>query len=106
MDPWGLLDPAFKGSDSQRGFKRSNESGSNQPAGKCSKTNTGNKNEGGLMGRTRIFGFHRGDCKAQPLTVDQSYQKTPAGIEALKRQNECFICGQMGHLAQACRSKN
>jgi Retrotransposon gag protein len=35
------FETAFKGSDSQRGLKRSNESGSHQPTGKSSKTNTG-----------------------------------------------------------------
>ena len=100
------FEAAFKGIDSQRGFKRSNESGSIQPAGKRSKTNTGNRNGGGSMGRTRPFGFHRGDRKAQPQTVAERYQKTPAEIEALKRQNACFICGQKGHMAQACKSKN
>jgi hypothetical protein len=30
------------------------------------------------------------DRKAQPQTVAERYQKTPAEIEALKRQNACF----------------
>jgi Retrotransposon gag protein len=72
------FEAAFKGSDYQRGFKRSNESGSIQPARKRSKTNTGNRNGGRSMGRTRPVGFHRGDGKAQPQTVYERYQKTPA----------------------------
>jgi hypothetical protein len=99
------FEAAFKGSDSQRGFKRSNEAGSIQPAGKRSKTNNGNRNGGGSMGRTLPFGFHRGDRKAKPQTVAERYQKTPAEIEALKRQNACFVCGQKGHMAQAGKSK-
>jgi hypothetical protein len=71
---------ALKGSDSQRGFKRSNESGSIQPAVKRSKTNTGNRNGGGSMGRTLPIGLHRVDRKAQPQTVAERYQKTPAEI--------------------------
>jgi tRNA nucleotidyltransferase/poly(A) polymerase len=47
------FEAAFKGIDSQRGFKRSYESGSNQPAGKRSKTNTGNRDGDGSMGLTR-----------------------------------------------------
>jgi Ty3 transposon capsid-like protein/Zinc knuckle len=100
------FEAAFKGIDSQRGFKRSNESVSNQPAGNRSKTNTGNRNGGGSMGRTRTFGLHRGDLKAQPQTVAERYQKTSAEIETLKPQNACFVCGQKGHMAQACKSKN
>jgi Ty3 transposon capsid-like protein len=100
------FEAAFKGSDSQRGCKRSNESGSIQPAGKCSKISTGNRNGGGSMGRIRPFGFHRGDRKAQPQTVAERYQKTPAEIEALKRQKARFACGQKSHMAQACKSKN
>jgi hypothetical protein len=38
--------------------------------------------------------------------VAERYQKTPAEIEALKRKNACFVCGQTVHKAQACRSKN
>jgi hypothetical protein len=67
------FEAAFKRSNSQRGFKRSNESGSNQLAGKSSKTNTGNRNGGGSMGRTRFFGFHGGDREAQPQTVAERY---------------------------------
>jgi hypothetical protein len=100
------FEAAFKGNDSQRGFKCSNEFGCHQPIGKRSKTNTGNRNGGGSMGRTRPFGFHKGDRKAQPQTVAECYQKTPAEIEALKRQNACFVCGQKGHMAQACYSIN
>jgi Ty3 transposon capsid-like protein len=100
------FEAAFKGINSQRGFKRSNECGSIQPAGKSSKNSTGNRNGGGSMGRTRPFGFHRGERKAQPQTVAERYQKTPDEIEALKRQNACFVCGQKVHMAQACKSKN
>jgi hypothetical protein len=60
------FEASFKGNDSQRAFKGSNESGSNQPAGKRSKVETGNRNGGGSMGRNRPFGFRRGDRKAQP----------------------------------------
>jgi hypothetical protein len=101
------FEAAFKGNDSQRRIlKRSNESGIHQYTGIRSKTNTCNRNGGGSMGRTRPFGLQRGDRKAQPQTVAESYQKTPAEIEALKRQNACFVCGQKGHMAQACKSKN
>jgi hypothetical protein len=63
------FEAAFKGNDSQRGLKRSNESVVHQYTGKRSNTNTGNRN-GGDMGRTRPFGLHRGDGKAQPKAVD------------------------------------
>jgi Retrotransposon gag protein len=63
---------SFKGNDSLRGFKRFNESGIHQSTGKRSKTITGNINGGGSMGRmgrTRPFGFYKGDRKRQPQTV-------------------------------------
>jgi hypothetical protein len=43
------------------------------------------------MGRIRPFGFHRGGRKAQPQTMAERYQKNPAEIEALKRQNACIF---------------
>jgi hypothetical protein len=58
------------------------------------------------MGRTRPFGFHRGYRKAQPQTAPESYQKSTVEIEALERKNALFVCGQKGHMAQACMSKN
>jgi hypothetical protein len=84
------FEAAFKGSDSQRGFKRSNESGRNQHE-KCSESNSGNRNGGGYMGRTRPFVFCRGHLKAQPQTVAERFQKVPAEIEALTRQNNVLF---------------
>jgi hypothetical protein len=99
------FEAAFKGNYSQGRLKRSNESRIHQYTGKLSITSTGNINGGGSMGLTRTFGFHKGDLKAQPQTVAERYQETPAEIEALKRQNTCFVCEQKFHMAQACKSK-
>jgi hypothetical protein len=68
------FEAAFKGNDSQRGLKRSNEFGIHQCTGKRSKNNTGNRNGGGSMGLNRHFRFHKG-LKAQPQTVAERYQK-------------------------------
>jgi hypothetical protein len=56
------------------------------------------------MGRTRPFGFQKGDLKALPQTVAERYQNSPAEIEELKRQNKCIVCGKKGHVDQACKS--
>jgi hypothetical protein len=100
------FEAAFKGKGSQRGLKRSNESGIHQSTEELRGINTGNRNGGGSMGRTRLFGLHKGDRKVQPQTVAERYRKTPAEIEELKRQNACFVCGQKGYMAQACKSRN
>jgi hypothetical protein len=95
----------FKGNHSQRGLKRSNESDIHQSTGKRSKTITGNRNVGGSTERTRPFGFHKGDRKALPQNVAERYQNSPDEIEELKRQIACIVCGQKGHMDQACKSK-
>jgi hypothetical protein len=69
---------ALKGNDSHKIIKCSNESGIHHSTGKGSKTNSGVRNGIGSICRTRPFGFYKGDRKAQPQTIAEHYQKTPA----------------------------
>jgi len=98
---------AFRGSGSQKSSKRSAEADSSQKDAKRNKPSNSNRQHfgGGNKGRDRPK-FQSGNGKSQSKSAAERYQKTPAEIEALKRQNACFICGQKGHMAQACKSKN
>jgi hypothetical protein len=99
---------AFKGNKTPPGAKRLSEPHGYQRDGKRSKFSSARGS--GQVGGKKSYGqsgkgkYRSGSSSGKP-TVER-YGKTPAEIEALRRQNACFACGQKGHSAKGCPSKN
>jgi Retrotransposon gag protein len=99
---------AFKGHSAPKGSKRAADFECHSRDGKRTKSSA-------------FHGFNQGSGKRSPYqsgkgksrgrsssgkSTAQRYRKNPAEIEALRRQKACFACGQKGHTAQGCTSKN
>jgi hypothetical protein len=99
---------AFKGNSAPKGSKRAADFEGHSRDGKRTKPSAFH---GFNPGSGKRSAYQSGKGKSQGRsssgkTTTQRYGKTPAEIEALRRQNACFACGQKGHTAQGCTSKN